>query len=160
MVFAPLTDIVYLEGCAVHRSQSMFEARHASDFSVIHSFPFGGPYSLTLSPSGEYVFLSSPCGDDEGTVPGILVYDTRLRTLTPFADATTILEPGFGPRLVAVTPDDKYLCVANVYPCGWSGAEQGPLILFDIPTGEIKHIFSHHKVGGQALALRIYPIPR
>ncbi len=150
------TERLYTTG-VITGGEAAFRIISMTDFSIIDQvmvsdhFLYGRPL---VSPSGDLVFLRGigSAGEDHQ----IRKYDPHTKSLVNYLDESHFLSPLFQPWNMAVTPDDKILCV-NVSP---STQESGAVILFDIRSRNVLTVFGFDYGWGRADYVRIYPISR
>jgi 6-phosphogluconolactonase len=78
------------------------------------------PLSMTTDSGGHFLFVTNQglqCNAPSGTISVFSIQDTTLTEVSgsPFPSAAPLASSGTGPAAVAVTPDGKFLYVANQF---------------------------------------------
>jgi 6-phosphogluconolactonase len=78
------------------------------------------PLSMTTDSGGHFLFVTNQglqCNAHSGTISVFSIQDTTLTEVSgsPFPSAAPLASSGTGPAAVAVTPDGKFLYVANQF---------------------------------------------
>lgn len=128
-----------------------------TDFSLIDvkQLPDYSSYSRPyVSASGQQVFIEQhPGGPD---LYRLLRYHPDSEAMVSFLDGRDIVWPEFVPWGLAVTPDDKTLCIL-VAP---TGLESGRVMVVDLPTGDLRGVIDPDFGWGRPRFVRVYPVSR
>ena len=146
-------DILYVCGRAAVLGDHEFLQLDMSNFNVISRFVIDEAQSITVSKSGNLVFLKNLC------TRSVLLFRPDSKSLERFLDSNSVISPLFFPYILAVTPDDSILGIVTLEDCGGAQSSfQGHLMLINIQSKSILKVFYHNSGPGKSTALQVYPV--